>query len=230
MASEQLWFVKHRGKEQGPFSPKQLKHLAESGKITPENEVRMGNDGDWMAAAKIKGLFGSSSKQTDSAYSPRVTKPTSSPAPPVQAIAIVPAPAPTQIQDRSPCPFCGEMIASSAIKCRHCNEFLDGRPREHQQPPQQILMQSPAIPASPAQHVNVVVNQTNVGNRKRWSALVAMFLSIICPGLGQLYKGQMLNGLAWFVVVIIGYVALIVPGIVLHVCCVLGAALGDPYR
>lgn len=32
------------------------------------------------------------------------------------------------------CPYCGEQILMSAIKCKHCGEFLDGRPRQ-QAPP-----------------------------------------------------------------------------------------------
>jgi len=63
-----------------------------------------------------------------------------------------------------------------------------------------------------------------------WSPFVAALLSFLIPGLGQLYKGQVLNGIVWFFVVLIGYGALILPGVILHVCCVLGAAIGDPYR
>ena len=60
MSSDQIWFVKDRGKEQGPFNEKQLKQLAESGRITPESKVRheaMGRS--WMPATKIQGLFAS---------------------------------------------------------------------------------------------------------------------------------------------------------------------------
>ena len=36
---------------------------------------------------------------------------------------------PPQRQTRS-CPFCGEDILAAAIKCKHCGEFLDGRPSD----------------------------------------------------------------------------------------------------
>ena len=36
-------------------------------------------------------------------------------------------PPPIQAQTNSkPCPFCAELVASAAIKCKHCGEFLDG--------------------------------------------------------------------------------------------------------
>jgi len=92
--------------------------------------------------------------------------------------------------------------------------------------PQTIIMQ-----AAPAPNVNVVVNQqTNIGvGHKRWSPLLAAILSFIIPGLGQLYKGQLLNGLVWFIFVIAGYICFIVPGLVLPLCCIIGAGMGNPY-
>src|SRR5438132_14433767 len=49
-----------------------------------------------------------------------------------------------EIRPPRPCPFCGEYIAYSAIKCRFCGEFLDGRQK------------APAAAAAPQQIVFVV--------------------------------------------------------------------------
>jgi len=72
----------------------------------------------------------------------------------------------------------------------------------------------------------VVINQPPV---KRWSPGLAAVLSFFLPGLGQLYKGQVINGLVWFFRVMCGYAALILPGLVLHFFCVLGALSGNPW-
>ncbi len=45
-----------------------------------------------------------------------------------------------------------------------------------------------------------------------------------------MYKGQVFKGLAWLLVVAIGYFAFILPGVVLHVCCIIGASLGNPEK
>jgi TM2 domain-containing membrane protein YozV len=77
--------------------------------------------------------------------------------------------------------------------------------------------------------VNVNVGD-HYGRQKRWSAGVAMLLSFLIPGVGQMYKGQALNGIAWLIVVVIGYALFVVPGLILHICCIIGAGMGDPYK
>jgi TM2 domain-containing membrane protein YozV len=72
----------------------------------------------------------------------------------------------------------------------------------------------------------VVINQPPV---QRWSPGLAAVLSFFVPGLGQLYKGQILNGIVWFFLVGMGYLALILPGLILHFFCVLGALSGNPW-
>lgn len=56
------------------------------------------------------------------------------------------------------------------------------------------------------------------------NALVAAVLSAIVPGAGQLYGGRPLSAVAWFTVVTMGYLLLIVPGVVLHILCIASAA------
>jgi hypothetical protein len=94
--------------------------------------------------------------------------------------------------------------------------------------------QYPQPYAPPAAQPVFHIHNTNVQHAyhptKRWSPGAAALLSLLLPGLGQMYKGQPINGLVWLVVVIVGYAMLILPGAVLHLCCVLGAASGDPYR
>ena len=58
---------------------------------------------------------------------------------------------------------------------------------------------------------------------------MAAVLSFFLPGLGQLYKGQIINGVVWFFAVCMGYAALILPGLILHFFCVLGALSGNPW-
>jgi TM2 domain-containing membrane protein YozV len=87
--------------------------------------------------------------------------------------------------------------------------------------------QAELLPAGPAGSGQVVV--INHPPVQRWSPGLAAVLSFFVPGLGQLYKGQILNGLVWFFLVGIGYVALILPGLILHFFCVLGALSGNPW-
>jgi len=85
--------------------------------------------------------------------------------------------------------------------------------------------QSATTPPLPAGNV-VVVNQPPI---QKWSPGIAAVLSFFVPGLGQLYKGQILNGIVWFFFVGFGYLALILPGLILHLLCIVGAASGNPW-
>lgn len=87
------------------------------------------------------------------------------------------------------------------------------------------LAHAPAPQAASSGSV-VVINQPPV---QRWSPGLAAVLSFFVPGLGQLYKGQIINGIVWFFFVGLGYLALILPGLILHLFCILGAASGNPW-
>jgi hypothetical protein len=52
-------------------------------------------------------------------------------------------------------------------------------------------------------------------------------LSFFWPGLGQMYKGQILNGFVWMFLVFAGDFFCVVPGSFLHVICIFGAASGS---
>ena len=109
---------------------------------------------------------------------------------------------PSQSESVKECKFCGEVILAKAIKCRFCNEFLDGRQRE-------------IASTTVNQSKTIVIRQlrppeSNLG--------IAAILSLLFPGLGQLYKGQVLNGFVWMFLVFGGYVFFVIPGVFLHVC------------
>ena len=55
------------------------------------------------------------------------------------------------------------------------------------------------------------------------SPLLAAVLSLFVPGAGQLYTGNALSAVLWFMLVVAGY-TLILPGIFLHLFCIAAAA------
>jgi hypothetical protein len=58
MADE--WFVQRDGQNFGPFSSAQLKQMTTSGRLLPVDLVTKGEDGRWVPASQIKGLFATS--------------------------------------------------------------------------------------------------------------------------------------------------------------------------
>ena len=48
-------------------------------------------------------------------------------------------------------------------------------------------------------------------------------LSLVIPGAGQMYIGNVGSGLAWLIFTVLGYMALVLPGLLLHLICIVSA-------
>lgn len=108
------------------------------------------------------------------------------------------------------CRECGDRVSSEAPTCPHCGVpqpvFINGVP---------AVALAPAASGAPA--------PVYVVNAPSHSPGLAAVLSFFLPGLGHLYKGSIGAGFMWFLAVVIGYAALILPGIILHICCIVSA-------
>jgi TM2 domain-containing membrane protein YozV len=52
---------------------------------------------------------------------------------------------------------------------------------------------------------------------------IAAVLSVVLPGLGQVYAGELIPGLIWFLAVGFSYWAVIIPGFIVHGLCIYSA-------
>lgn len=55
---------------------------------------------------------------------------------------------------------------------------------------------------------------------------IAAVLSVLIPGLGQLYGGRLAAGALWFLATAFGYAAVWLPGFLIHALCVWSAYHG----
>lgn len=52
-----LWYYRSLGQVTGPLTSGRIRQLAKQGKLFPEDQVRLGAAGDWVAAEDVEGLF-----------------------------------------------------------------------------------------------------------------------------------------------------------------------------
>jgi hypothetical protein len=85
-------------------------------------------------------------------------------------------------------------------------------------------------PAPPPSHALIPSGLFPLATRggREASPGLAAALSLIVPGAGQLYTGNILTALLWFILVAAGY-TLVLPGLILHLCCI-AAAAGAAHR
>jgi TM2 domain-containing membrane protein YozV len=119
-----------------------------------------------------------------------------------------------------------QRLELEAKRLAHEQAQLEQVGRQHSLAPQAAGddHEPPAQQTAPGR--TIVINHPPI---RRWSPGLAAVLSFFVPGLGQLYKGQILNGIVWFFMVGFGYMALILPGLLLHLFCIIGAASGNPW-
>ncbi len=65
--------------------------------------------------------------------------------------------------------------------------------------------------------------------RRGPSAGIAAVLSVLIPGLGQVYNGNLMSGAVWFLAASFGYWAILVPGFIIHALSVWSAYRGARY-
>lgn len=210
------WQFKVGDKIHGPYTDSQLEQLIRSGRVDPDSLVRPTDQSNWRKAGKTPGLFGN--------VNPAVSTGVADPEAIMDEVLFGKTLATTEVDDgdgpTKSCPFCAETIQTAAVKCRHCGEFLDGRPRtSHSQSPRSASPIARSIPApSPG-----------------WSPGVAAVLSFFVCGLGHLYKGQVGVGivLVFLDAVLWSLLFAVSPGwlfalLLLRVLAIVDAAKGNP--
>ena len=59
---------------------------------------------------------------------------------------------------------------------------------------------------------------------RSWHPGVAAILSLVIPGSGQMYKDQVVQGVVWLLCVLVGYAVHVLPGLILHIACIVNAS------
>lgn len=102
------------------------------------------------------------------------------------------------------------------------------RKKKSAAPPPGIAQAAASSPLPIAGMVSAGASQSLGGELllvdRQYSPAAAAALSLFLPGVGQIYSGRVPQGVAWMLATGLGYLLFLVPGLILHICCIVNAA------
>lgn len=100
------------------------------------------------------------------------------------------------------CPNCGAGLRPDTVRCAKCGSLLRDEPPTPRAPEPTTPIPF-VVPEAPPAAAPPPGPRLAAGERR--SAVLAAILSFIIPGLGQLYNGQFLKGLVFFLISLAAY-------------------------
>jgi hypothetical protein len=246
MSTPAAWYVKTKSGSAGPFTMEQLKATVDAEKLPRTAMLSQLQNGPWMPAGDFRQLFPEKEftaedlrpsdlvpdavkKMSMTVYSSVGKVATGTTGLINKSVESIKENQRLKTLERD------EKEREKNAKIRLLEQNRDAylsQPDPQPQPsyPDNVRVIERHIYHSQPMNIQQVVNVNANNMPKHWNRDVAVFLSLICPGLGQMYKGQFANGLLWFLITVGCYVTSIPLGIFIHFCCIIGAASGSEYR
>lgn len=93
--------------------------------------------------------------------------------------------------------------------------------RHRKRKPKELRMLSPMS-------TSTLASDLALAEMRHYSPAAAAALSLFLPGVGQIYSGRIPQGIGWMLATGLGYILFLIPGLILHICCVVNAAAVPP--
>lgn len=154
------WYVQHSGRAIGPISTDRLRLLADERKISRSTLIRSDDSDHWIRADRITGLF-PEDQLLKTIQSRRTSPKIDSKDEVIYVEEVYPDSEPRELP-RTYCPYCAELVAVYARKCKHCGEFLN--PQMHSVP---VIANDPIRRPAPTIDARVSIRPVDIRSPQR---------------------------------------------------------------